>query len=195
MFQQLTGMNAIVFYSAQLFAPDPEKPDSQTVSPNVGSAILMSWNAVAAILGMLAASWFGRKTLMLVTNGMISIAMIAMWYLMMQEDQLAALIITGYIMLMFELGSGSIFWPYAAEICTDKGTALATVHVWFWTMIVGLLTPYMMEDWLPKGKTFIVFGVLSFLVSISISNKLDCVGDGIYLSIHEGDKGTFRSAS
>merc|ERR1712151_961770 len=84
-----------------------------------------------------------------------------MWYFMKEKLQVLALLTTAAFILFFELGSGSIFWPYAAEISTDKGSALATVHNWFWTMVVGLLTSYMVKDWLPDGKTFIVFAALS----------------------------------
>ena len=165
MMQQWTGMNAIVFYSAQLFAGDPNDPESQAISPNVGSALLMSWNAISAILGMLAATMFGRKLLMVSTNGLMAVTMVLMWYFMKNELQGASLVSTAFFILLFELGSGSIFWPYAAEICTDKGTALATVHVWFWTLVVGLLVPYMMQDWMPEGRTFLVFAALSAAVS------------------------------
>ena len=102
---------------------------------------------------------------MLVTNAFMVVTLILMWYFTWKELQVAALLFTGAFLLFFEVGTGSIFWPYAAEICTDKGTAIATVHVWFWTLMVGLLTPYMMDGWLPEGRTFLFFAGLSILVS------------------------------
>ena len=138
----------------------------------MGSAILLSWNAISAVIGMVAANYFGRKRLMLVTNALITLTLAVMWYFMWKEKQVAALIAISLFLLMFEMGVGSILWPYAAEICTDKGTALATVHTWFWTLVVGLLTPYMMNNWLPHGRTFLVFAALSGLVSEPLSSLL-----------------------
>ena len=125
----------------------------------------MSWNAISAVIGIGVANYVGRKRLMLVTNALITLSLVVMWYFMWKELQVPALIIISFFLLMFEMGVGSILWPYAAEICTDKGTALATVHTWFWTLMVGLLTPYMMNNWLPYGRTFLVFAVLSGAVS------------------------------
>ena len=140
MLAQLTGVNAIIFYSAQLFTPDSSE-SGNVISPNVGSAILLSWNAISAVIGMVAANFFGRKRLMLVTNGFITLTLTVMWYFMWKQLEVPALVATAFFLLMFELGVGSILWPYAAEICTVKGTALATVNTWFWTMVVGLFTP------------------------------------------------------
>ena len=85
MLAQLTGINAIIFYSAQLFAPDPSEPESKGISPNVGSAILLSWNAISAVIGIGVANYVGRKRLMLVTNALITLSLVVMWYFMWKE--------------------------------------------------------------------------------------------------------------
>ena len=74
-----------------------------------------------------------------------------------------ALLATAVFILLFELGTGSIVFPYIAEVCNNKASSVATVNLWLWTLIVGLLTPPMFNQWLPNGETFIVFGVLSAL--------------------------------
>ena len=71
MLAQLTGVNAIIFYSAQLFTPDSSE-SGNVISPNVGSAILLSWNAISAVIGMVAANFFGRKRLMMGVHFRIS---------------------------------------------------------------------------------------------------------------------------
>ena len=116
---------------------------------------------------MVATSYFGRKALMVATNSLIVATLVLMWFFMKTQLQAPALVATAFFLLLFELGSGQIYWPYAAEICTDKGTSAAAVHVWCWCLIVGLLVPYMMSDWLQHGLTFLVFAALSFAVSCS----------------------------
>ena len=121
----------------------------------------MSWNAVSVIIVMGATSYFGRRTLILWSEGLIAICMMVMWILKMEGDETLALLATTVFIFLFELGTGSIVFPYVAEVCSNKAAAVATVNLWLWTLIVGLLTPPMFNKWLPDGKTFIVFGALS----------------------------------
>ena len=123
----------------------------------------MSWNAVSVLIAMAATSYFGRRTLMLWSEGLIAVSLFAMWILKMEGEDTLALLATAVFMLLFELGTGSIVFPYVAEVCSNKAAAVATVNLWLWTLIVGLLTPPMFNTWLPEGRTFIVFGVLSAL--------------------------------
>ena len=59
---------------------------------------------------------------------------------------------------MFEVGMGSVFWIYLAEVCNNKATACAVAYQYFWQIIIGLLVPPMMNKWLTDGKVFIIFG-------------------------------------
>lgn len=61
----------------------------------------------------------------------------------------------------FAAGPGPIVWLYISEICNDKATSVGTVANWFWTLIVGILSPYLLNDWLPNGKTWILIGSIS----------------------------------
>ena len=72
-----------------------------------------------------------------------------------------ALVATAVFVFLFEVGTGSIVFAYIAEVCNNKASAVATVNLWFWTLIVGLITPPMFNTWLPDGKTFIVFSALT----------------------------------
>ena len=66
-------------------------------------------------------------------------------------------------LLIFEIGVGSIYWIYVAEVCNSKAVAVATANLYFWQLIVGLMTPPLMNRWLTDGKVFIVFGTASAL--------------------------------
>lgn len=61
----------------------------------------------------------------------------------------------------FEFGPGPIVWLYISEICNDKATSVGTVVNWFWTLTVSLLSPYLINDWLDNGKTWLLFGGIS----------------------------------
>ena len=92
---------------------------------------------------MVATSYFGRRTLILWSEALIALTMFIMWIFKMEGLDTYALLATAVFILLFELGTGSIVFPYIAEVCNNKASSVATVNLWLWTLIVGLLTPPM----------------------------------------------------
>ena len=77
-FQQLTGINGIIFFSGTLFSAD---------FATKGTCIINVANFVSTGIGMGLLSYFGRKTLMLVLQVFVIIAMVGMWYFSDKEDK------------------------------------------------------------------------------------------------------------
>ena len=73
MFQQLTGINAIIFYSSTIFA------SAGTFTANQGSAIVNTANMVATMGGVVLLGIAGRKTLMLVNQIGCIVCLVVMW--------------------------------------------------------------------------------------------------------------------
>ena len=74
MFQQLTGINVVIFYSSTIFA------DAGTFSANQGSAIVNTANMVATMGGVVLLGIAGRKTLMIINQVGVIITLVVMWY-------------------------------------------------------------------------------------------------------------------
>lgn len=160
-FQQLTGINAIIFFSATLFSD----PDFATK----GVCIINVANFVSTGIGMGLLYVAGRKTLMVVLQVFVIAAMFGMWYFAPHSDdppgynQTINLIFAIGFICAFEFGPGPIVWLYISEICNDKATSVGTVVNWFWTLVVSVLAPFLINDWLTDGKTWLLFGSLSIV--------------------------------
>lgn len=76
-FQQLTGINAIIFFSGDLFDEDFKTK---------GTAIVNFANFVSTGIGMGLLYLAGRKTLMLILQVFVIAAMIGMWYFTAVDD-------------------------------------------------------------------------------------------------------------
>merc|ERR1712051_580505 len=106
----------------------------------------------------------GRKTLMLILQIFVVISMIGMWFFTSQDNNQSILLaMTILFICAFEFGPGPIVWLYISEICNDKATSVGTVMNWFWTLTVSTLSPFLINDWLTEGKTWLLFVGLSII--------------------------------
>ena len=74
-----------------------------------------------------------------------------------------ALVVAGTYIGFFECGHGNIYWQYVAEISNDKSTSVTTVLNWFCMLAYAIISPFLVNNWLPDGKTWLFFAISSFL--------------------------------
>jgi hypothetical protein len=74
--------------------------------------------------------------------------------------QIFCVIFIMLFIVLFEFSLGPIPWLYMAEIMTDKGLSIAILLNWVMTIIMAIVTPYVIS-----GELFIVFGGLCAVVS------------------------------
>lgn len=67
-FQQLTGINVVMFYSSKIFQSHGDEPASGAMSVVIINFWVYFVNFVAVIGAILLLSRFGRRTLMIVFN-------------------------------------------------------------------------------------------------------------------------------
>jgi MFS transporter, SP family, xylose:H+ symportor len=165
-FNQLTGINALLYYAPAVFTMG---------NSNAHAALLQSipvgiMLVISTTFGMMVIDRFGRKTLLLAGSvGMVVfLALVAtefysadgnhdvgqriMWYLI------------GYI-LFFGFSQGTVIWVFIAEIFPNavraKGQALGSFTHWLGAMIVSLLFPSAAACWwIGPGNAFMFFAVM-----------------------------------
>ena len=151
----LTGIDAIVFYGVLLFDEDFR---------GQGIAILYFFNFAAAAVGFGLLYVAGRKTLVLIMQIVMIISLVGMWYFeSVERNQTLLIIVVCIFICAFEFAHGNIVWIYISEICNDKATSIAIVVQYLLMLGSAFFGPYMINKWLPDGKTWIFFAVISFL--------------------------------
>ena len=73
--------------------------------------------------------------------------------------QMACIILILLFVVLFEFSLGPIPWIYMSEIMTDKGLSVAVLINWLMTLMMALVTPYVIG-----GYLFIVFGAFCCVV-------------------------------
>lgn len=142
MFNQLDGINALMYYLNPIFSMagfSKVSGDAQSVA--VGFA-----NLLATLAGMLLIDITGRRPLLLwgaVGTG-ATLAGVAWLFSIPQHHGMLLWLLVGYI-VCHGFGQGAVVWVYISEVFPNavraKGQALGSFSHWFWAMVVSWTFP------------------------------------------------------
>jgi len=161
--QQLSGINAVFYYSGLFF-------DGVLDDPLVGTTIIGAINVLATFVALLLMDKCGRRTLIMWSAGgmFISCIIIVMSLLGYFSSNYVALFGVGAYVSFFEIGLGPIPWLIVAEMFDGKYvTAAMTVSSqvnWTCNFFVGLLFPYLNKNL--GAFSFVPFAVVILLIFI-----------------------------
>jgi SP family facilitated glucose transporter-like MFS transporter 3 len=143
MAQQLSGINAVFYYSTAFF-------EGVIDNPLVGTTIVGAVNLVATYVALLLMDSCGRRTLILWSSGgmFFSCVVIVLSLLGYFSNILALIAVNSYV-AFFEIGLGPIPWLIVAEMFEGKYVAVAMSYCsqlnWVCNFIIGLIFPWMHE--------------------------------------------------
>jgi len=155
MFNQLSGINAILYYLPSIF----ESAGFNHMSSNVQSAVIGLANLLATLLGISLIDKLGRKTLLLV--GEIG-----------GHADLLLPAFVGFI-VFFAISQGSVIWVYLSEVfptnVRSKGQSLGSSTHWVMNAIITFFMPGALAY--SKSLPFAFFAammVVQFIVVLAI---------------------------
>ena len=164
MFNQLSGINAIMYYNPRIFQMAGFEESSAMLS-SVGVGIV---NLIFTVLAMLIIDHFGRKKLMVVGSigYIVSLGAIAWaFYLNGTEFSHTGSIVVLVSLLVFisshAFGQGAVIWVFISEIFPNKvrarGQALGSFTHWFMAASISWMFPIIAEK--SGGHIFTFFAV------------------------------------
>ncbi|GAA4437623.1 sugar porter family MFS transporter [Pontibacter saemangeumensis] len=168
-FNQLSGINAIIYYAPRIF----EMTGLGQSSALLSSAGVGLVNFLFTLLALNFIDRFGRRTLMLigsfgliVTLGLVSLAFFT------QSFQGYAVPIYLFIYIaFFAFSQGAVIWVFISEIFPNEvrasGQALGSFTHWILAAIIAFAFPYVAET-LGGGLTFLIFCVMMVLQLIFV---------------------------
>lgn len=139
--QQLSGINAVFYYSTSFF-------DGVIDNPLVGTTVIGGVNVAATYVALLLMDSCGRKSLILWSSGgmFLSCIVVVLALVGFLSNMFALGAVTTYV-CFFEIGLGPIPWLIVAEMFEGKYVAIAMSLCsqlnWVCNFIVGMIFPYM----------------------------------------------------
>jgi SP family arabinose:H+ symporter-like MFS transporter len=160
-FQQVTGINTIMYYAPKIFATVGQSNDSALLQ----TILIGGTNLVFTIVAMVLIDRFGRKPLIVLGSAGMTLMLAGLSVLFFTHQTsgvIVLLFILGYI-AFFAASLGPALWVLSAELFPNrlrsKGMSVAIIALWISCASVTIAFPLMLEK-LSGGLTFLVFALI-----------------------------------
>jgi len=159
MFNQLSGINAILYYLNDIFAA----AGFSKVSGDLQAVAVGSMNLVATLLAMTVIDKLGRKTLLLIgsvgTAGCLA-GVSGVFFTESHQSYLLWLLVA-YI-AFFAISQGAVIWVYIGEVFPNrvraKGQALGSSSHWIMNAIIAYTFPQLAKS--SGAYPFVLFSAM-----------------------------------
>ncbi len=170
MFNQLSGINAILYYLNDIFA----KAGFNNVSSDKQAVLIGFTNLCFTMLAMSIIDKVGRKTLLLVgsVGCALSLAGAATIFLSNSHENLLVWMLIAFI-ASFSFSQGAVIWVYLSEVFPTRvraqGQSLGSFTHWAMNAIISLTFPIVAAK--SRGLPFVVFSIMmvvQFVVVLTV---------------------------
>ena len=170
MFNQLSGINAILYYLNDIFA----KAGFSKVSGDLQAVAIGATNLLFTIIAMSVIDKLGRKTLLLVgaVGTTACLAGVAFIFSTAKREDWLVWLLVGYI-AFFAFSQGAVIWVYLSEVFPNrvraKGQSLGSATHWIMNALISGIFPVMAKT--SGAIPFVFFSVMmvvQFFVVLSL---------------------------
>jgi SP family arabinose:H+ symporter-like MFS transporter len=144
MFNQLTGINAILYYLNAIF----EHAGFSKVSGDLQSVAVGATNLIFTVLAMSVIDKLGRKTMLLIgsVGTCFCLAGVAGIFFSGRHEDLLVWMLIGFI-AFFAFSQGAVIWVYISEVFPNrvraKGQSLGSFSHWIMNALISWTFPLM----------------------------------------------------
>lgn len=171
LFQQMSGVNSIIFYSSQIFTEA-----GSTIQPNIATIIVGAVQVISVFFGTLIVDKLGRRVLLLasiVVMFLMTLILGVYFYCIkfttaFDDIKWFALIPLCVFLVLFSFGFGPIPWMMMPEIFAPevKGVAGSSACLFNWLMAFVVTKFY--SDMTDAVKSYGTFWIFSLFCAVGI---------------------------
>ena len=162
MFNQLSGINAILYYLNDIFAA----AGYSKMSGDLQAVAVGGMNLLATFLGMAMIDRLGRKTLLLIGSvGTAACLFGVSWVFFTDSHQSALLWFLVIYIAFFAISQGAVIWVYISEVFPNrvraKGQSVGSSSHWIMNAIIAYTFPQLAKS--SGAYPFVFFGAMMVL--------------------------------
>lgn len=142
MFNQLAGINSILYYLNDIF----ERAGFTKVSGDIQAVVIGATNLLFTMLAMLVIDKVGRKTMLLIgsVGTCFCLGLVSYLFHTGRHENLLLWPLIGYI-AFFAFSQGAVIWVYISEVFPNavraKGQSLGSFTHWLMTAVLSWMFP------------------------------------------------------
>ena len=159
MFNQLSGINAILYYLNDIFA----RAGFDKVSSDLQAVAIGATNLLATILAMSVIDRLGRKQMLLIgsVGTALCLAGVAAIFFTHRHEELLVWLLVGFIGF-FAFSQGAVIWVYLAEVFPNRvrasGQSLGSLTHWLMNALISGVFPVIAAK--SGGAPFVFFSAM-----------------------------------
>src|ERR1700680_1600251 len=162
MFNQLSGINAILYYLNDIFAA----AGYSKMSGDLQAVAVGGMNLAATLLGMSVIDKLGRKTLLLIGSvGTAACLLGVSWVFFTNSHQSYLLVFLVAYIAFFAISQGAVIWVYIGEVFPNrvrsKGQSVGSSSHWIMNAIIAYTFPQLAKS--SGAYPFVFFGAMMVL--------------------------------
>jgi sugar porter (SP) family MFS transporter len=163
-FNQVSGINAIIYYAPRIFEMTGLGESSALLS-TAGIGVV---NFIFTLLAMRFIDQFGRRTLMLIGSiGLIiTLGLVSRAFYTESFGGMAVPVFLFVYIAFFAFSQGAVIWVFISEVFPNEvragGQALGSFTHWFMAALIAFSFPAIAEK-LGGGTTFLIFAIMMVL--------------------------------
>jgi sugar porter (SP) family MFS transporter len=168
-FNQLSGINAILFYQGTIF----KAAGFNQITGDLQAIAIGATNLIFTLVGMSLIDRFGRKSLLLVGAAGTSACLggVAWIFNSNSHQSLLIALLAGFI-AFFALSQGAVIWVYLGEVFPTsvraKGQGIGSASHWIVNTILALTFPVLVLRF-GQGTPFVFFAVATLVQLIVVA--------------------------
>lgn len=169
-FQQLSGINAVIFYTTDIFR------DAQTgIDESLSTIVVGLMQVIATFISVMVVDKLGRRILLLASSAVMAISTVLMGlYFFMQSNDKSSVDNLGWLpvvslcvfIVMFSIGFGPVPWLMMGELFASdiKGVAGSIAGTTNWVLAFIVTKVFVnLKNALGAGETFWLFSGITFI--------------------------------
>lgn len=162
MFNQLSGINAILYYLNDIFS----HAGFSKVSGNLQAVAIGGTNLIFTMIAMSVIDRIGRRTLLLVgaVGTALCLAGVSVIFFTARHESYLLWLLIGYI-AFFAFSQGAVIWVYLSEVFPNtvraKGQSLGSFSHWFMNALISGIFPLMAAS--SGAYPFVFFSLMMVL--------------------------------
>ena len=162
--QQVTGINAIVYYAPRIFESSQATP-TQALLQTVALQVM---NLVLTLISICMVDRWGRKPLLVITSAAMGLSLASLGAAFHWESPRWVFASTLAYMGSFAFAMGPVAWVVLAEIfptrIRGRAMGIAIVALWIADFVVSLSTPWMFD----KAGEPVTFGIYALMCAVAV---------------------------